>query len=44
MKHMNHLLAIFSSHMIEIQQQLSQRAIELLCLPEDSSCFVLDVG
>ncbi|XP_041348106.1 probable 18S rRNA (guanine-N(7))-methyltransferase [Gigantopelta aegis] len=33
-----------NSHMIEIQQQLSQRAIELLSLPEDTPCFILDVG
>lgn len=30
--------------MIEIQVQLSQRAIELLNLPEDKPCFLLDIG
>ena len=30
--------------MMEIQEQLSQRAIELLALPDDTPCFVLDVG
>ncbi|KAK2185358.1 hypothetical protein NP493_239g06022 [Ridgeia piscesae] len=30
--------------MISIQQQLSERAIELLALPEDTPCFILDVG
>lgn len=30
--------------MIEIQSTLSERAIELLALPEDQSCFLLDVG
>jgi len=30
--------------MIEIQVQLSQRAIELLNLPEDQPCFLLDIG
>lgn len=30
--------------MIQIQQQLSERAIELLALPEDQPCFVLDIG
>jgi hypothetical protein len=30
--------------MIEIQEQLSQRALELLALPEDVPCLLLDVG
>lgn len=30
--------------MIEIQSSLSERAIELLALPEDQSCFILDIG
>jgi len=30
--------------MIEIQVQLSQRAIEMLNLPEDQPCFLLDIG
>ena len=38
------LKLIFSSRMIEIQVQLSQRAIELLNLPEDKPCFLLDIG
>ena len=33
-----------SSRMIEIQQHLSERAIELLALPPDTPCFILDVG
>ncbi|XP_077995882.1 18S rRNA (guanine-N(7))-methyltransferase-like [Glandiceps talaboti] len=33
-----------NSRMIEIQQQMSERAIELLALPEDTPCFVLDIG
>lgn len=33
-----------NSRIIEIQQQLSERAIELLRLPEDKPCFLLDVG
>ncbi|XP_052246184.1 probable 18S rRNA (guanine-N(7))-methyltransferase [Dreissena polymorpha] len=33
-----------NTRMIEIQSQLSERAIELLALPEDTSCFILDVG
>lgn len=33
-----------NSRMIEIQQQLSERALELLALPEDKSCYILDVG
>uniref|UniRef100_A0A6Q2XDC6 18S rRNA (guanine-N(7))-methyltransferase n=1 Tax=Esox lucius TaxID=8010 RepID=A0A6Q2XDC6_ESOLU len=35
---------MFSSRMIEIQSQMSERAVELLNLPEDQSCFLLDVG
>ncbi|XP_025090936.1 probable 18S rRNA (guanine-N(7))-methyltransferase isoform X2 [Pomacea canaliculata] len=30
--------------MIEIQQKLSERAMELLALPEDTSCYILDIG
>ncbi|XP_045173676.1 probable 18S rRNA (guanine-N(7))-methyltransferase [Mercenaria mercenaria] len=33
-----------NTRMIEIQSQLSERAIELLALPEDTPCFILDVG
>ncbi|XP_010896565.1 probable 18S rRNA (guanine-N(7))-methyltransferase [Esox lucius] len=33
-----------NSRMIEIQSQMSERAVELLNLPEDQSCFLLDVG
>lgn len=33
-----------NSRMIKIQEQLSQRAIELLALPEDEPCFILDLG
>ncbi|XP_033027558.1 probable 18S rRNA (guanine-N(7))-methyltransferase [Lacerta agilis] len=33
-----------NSRMIEIQSQMSERAVELLCLPEDRPCFLLDVG
>uniref|UniRef100_A0A3Q2CDV8 18S rRNA (guanine-N(7))-methyltransferase n=1 Tax=Cyprinodon variegatus TaxID=28743 RepID=A0A3Q2CDV8_CYPVA len=41
------LIALFSvdlSRMIEIQTQMSERAVELLNLPEDQACFLLDVG
>lgn len=30
--------------MIDIQVQMCERAIELLVLPEDTSCFLLDIG
>lgn len=30
--------------MIEIQVQMCERAIELLLLPEDKSCLLLDIG
>ncbi|XP_070161962.1 18S rRNA (guanine-N(7))-methyltransferase isoform X2 [Polyergus mexicanus] len=33
-----------SSRMIDIQVQMCERAIELLLLPEDQSCLLLDVG
>lgn len=33
-----------NSRMIEIQVQLSQRSVELLNLPEDKPCFLLDIG
>jgi len=33
-----------NTRMMEIQVQLCQRAIELLSLPEDKPCFLLDIG
>ncbi|XP_069617502.1 18S rRNA (guanine-N(7))-methyltransferase isoform X1 [Ranitomeya imitator] len=33
-----------NSRIIEIQSQMSERAVELLCLPEDQPCYLLDVG
>jgi len=33
-----------NTRMIEIQNGMSERAIELLSLPEDEPCFVLDIG
>eukprot|EP00794_Sanderia_malayensis_P005957 gene5957-6650_t len=33
-----------NTRMIDIQQQMSARAVELLALPEDEPCFLLDVG
>ncbi|KAL4223728.1 Williams Beuren syndrome chromosome region 22 protein [Mactra antiquata] len=33
-----------NTRIIEIQSQLSERAIELLRLPDDTSCFILDIG
>nr|XP_060612707.1 probable 18S rRNA (guanine-N(7))-methyltransferase [Anolis sagrei ordinatus] len=33
-----------NSRMMEIQSQMSERAVELLGLPEDRPCFLLDVG
>uniref|UniRef100_A0A3B4AJ37 18S rRNA (guanine-N(7))-methyltransferase n=1 Tax=Periophthalmus magnuspinnatus TaxID=409849 RepID=A0A3B4AJ37_9GOBI len=33
-----------SSRMIEIQTQMSERAVELLNLPEGQPCYLLDVG
>uniref|UniRef100_A0A3P9LQN8 18S rRNA (guanine-N(7))-methyltransferase n=1 Tax=Oryzias latipes TaxID=8090 RepID=A0A3P9LQN8_ORYLA len=37
-------LSVDSSRMIEIQTQMSERAVELLNLPEGQPCFLLDVG
>ncbi|XP_053816908.1 probable 18S rRNA (guanine-N(7))-methyltransferase isoform X3 [Vidua chalybeata] len=33
-----------NSRMVEIQSQMSERAVELLGLPEDRACLLLDVG
>lgn len=33
-----------NTRMMDIQRQMSSRALELLALPEDESCFLLDVG
>jgi SAM-dependent methyltransferase len=33
-----------SSRMIGVQREITERAIELLRLPEDKPCFVLDIG
>ncbi|XP_067307616.1 LOW QUALITY PROTEIN: probable 18S rRNA (guanine-N(7))-methyltransferase [Pseudorasbora parva] len=33
-----------NSRIIEIQTQMSERAVELLSLPEDQPCYLLDVG
>ncbi|KAG9278511.1 putative 18S rRNA (guanine-N(7))-methyltransferase [Astyanax mexicanus] len=33
-----------NSRIIEIQTQMSERAVELLNLPEDKPCYLLDVG
>uniref|UniRef100_A0A3Q3G720 18S rRNA (guanine-N(7))-methyltransferase n=1 Tax=Labrus bergylta TaxID=56723 RepID=A0A3Q3G720_9LABR len=38
------VLLLHSSRMIEIQTQMSERAVELLNLPEGKPCFLLDVG
>ncbi|CAH8627570.1 unnamed protein product [Dicrocoelium dendriticum] len=33
-----------SSHIIEVQTKITERALELLALPEDEYCLVLDIG
>ncbi|XP_067015423.1 18S rRNA (guanine-N(7))-methyltransferase [Anabrus simplex] len=33
-----------NSRMIDIQVQMSERAVELLALPDDSPCYLLDLG
>jgi len=35
---------LYSSRMMEIQEQMCERAIELLMLPEDETCLLLDIG
>lgn len=34
----------FSSRIMDIQVQMCERALELLCLPEDEPCHILDIG
>ncbi len=38
------ILIFFSTHIIDVQTKLSERAIELLNLPDEESCLVLDIG
>ncbi len=33
-----------SSRMMDVQMSMAERAIELLKLPQDQPCYVLDVG
>lgn len=33
-----------NSRIMKIQEEMSERAMELLCLPEDENCLVLDIG
>uniref|UniRef100_A0A1B6HP56 18S rRNA (guanine-N(7))-methyltransferase n=1 Tax=Homalodisca liturata TaxID=320908 RepID=A0A1B6HP56_9HEMI len=33
-----------NSRIMKIQEEMSERAIELLCLPEDENCLILDIG
>eukprot|EP00965_Chrysotila_dentata_P173876 5740030-Pleurochrysis_carterae.AAC.1 len=35
---------LHSTRMIEVQAAMSERALEMLCLPEDTACLLLDVG
>ena len=35
---------LHSTRMIDVQSQMAERAVEMLCLPEDRSCMILDVG
>jgi len=38
------IVFFYSTHIIDIQTKLSERAIELLNLPDEESCLVLDIG
>ncbi|XP_003470076.1 probable 18S rRNA (guanine-N(7))-methyltransferase isoform X1 [Cavia porcellus] len=33
-----------NSRMIDVQSKMAERALELLCLPEGQSCYLLDIG
>nr|CAH8845912.1 unnamed protein product [Trichobilharzia regenti] len=33
-----------NSHIIDIQTRITERALELLALPEDETCMILDIG
>ncbi|CAI9173139.1 unnamed protein product [Rangifer tarandus platyrhynchus] len=33
-----------NSRMIDVQTKMAERALELLCVPEDKPCYVLDIG
>uniref|UniRef100_A0A1B6LPZ3 18S rRNA (guanine-N(7))-methyltransferase n=1 Tax=Graphocephala atropunctata TaxID=36148 RepID=A0A1B6LPZ3_9HEMI len=33
-----------NSRIMKIQEEMSERAVELLCLPEDENCLILDIG
>ena len=35
---------MLSNHIIEVQTKLTERALELLALPDDQACFLLDIG
>ncbi|PNI92548.1 BUD23 isoform 1 [Pan troglodytes] len=35
---------IWGSRMIDIQTRMAGRALELLCLPENKPCYLLDIG
>lgn len=40
----NYFKLLFSSRIIDIQVQMCERAVELLLLPDDTPCYLLDVG
>ena len=35
---------LHSTRMIDVQSQMAERAVEMLCLPEGRPCMILDVG
>ena len=35
---------LHSTRMIDVQSQMAERAVEMLCLPEDRPCMILDIG
>lgn len=37
-------IVVFSSRMINIQLEMAERCMELLMLPEDETCLLLDLG
>ncbi|KHJ47057.1 methyltransferase domain protein [Trichuris suis] len=33
-----------NSHLVQVQSEIAERALELLSLPKDERCFILDIG
>lgn len=42
--HYYYISITFSSHIVKIQSEMAERALELLALPEDKVGYLLDLG